>query len=173
VAFWRDAGEERWFASDPAFDEAIRSRFLPTYEMAAGGGFAAWELSAEGALALVLLLDQFPRNMFRGARNAYATDRDALSIAALAIERGHDMAVEPALRRLFYLPFMHSEAIADQERSVALNEAGGGSDAAKWARHHRAIVARFGRFPHRNAALGRESTNEERAFLAEEGSFRG
>ncbi|MBN9560094.1 MAG: DUF924 family protein [Alphaproteobacteria bacterium] len=173
VSFWREAGPERWFSKDEAFDEALRDRFLATYEAAARGDCAEWALSPEGTLALVLLLDQFPRNMFRGTQKAYATDPAALLTANRAIERGHDRAVEPALHRFFYLPFMHSEAIADHERSVALNDASGDVDGTRWARHHRDIIARFGRFPHRNAMLGRESTEAERAFLAEEGSFQG
>ena len=120
----------------------------------------------------MLLLDQFPRNMFRGARRAYATDPAALDVADRAIEKGYDGRIAPDLRRFFYLPFMHSEELTDQERSVALNETSGDADAAQWARHHRDLIARFGRFPHRNAVLGRESTVEERAFLAEEGAFK-
>ena len=173
VAFWRDAGRERWFTKDEAFDALCRERFLPTYEAAARGDLNDWELVPDGALAVVLLLDQFPRNMFRGTRRAYATDPAAVLAAERAIERGFDRTVEPALRRFFYLPFMHSEELADQERSVALNEALGDADSIKWARHHRDIIAKFGRFPHRNAILGRESTAEEQALLAEEGAFKG
>ncbi len=128
---------------------------------------------ADGALALCLLLDQFPRNMFRGTRRAYRTDPVAVDVADRAIERKHDRAVAPELRRFFYLPFSHSEDPADQERSVALAEALGDPETVKWARHHRDIVARFGRFPHRNAILGRSTTPEEAAFLAEEGAFKG
>ncbi|HEX8165722.1 MAG TPA: DUF924 family protein [Beijerinckiaceae bacterium] len=173
IAFWRDAGPDKWFSKDEAFDAACRERFLVTHEAAAAGDLNEWELSAEGALALCLLLDQFPRNMFRGTRRAWRTDPVAVDVADRAIERGHDKAVDPALRRFFYLPFMHAEDSSDQERSVALCEAMGDPDTAKWARHHRDIVARFGRFPHRNTVLGRESTPEEAAFLAEEGAFRG
>ena len=111
--------------------------------------------------------------MFRGTRRAYAADPAALDTAERAIEKGFDQKVEPDLRRFFYLPFMHSEALADQERSVLLNQASGDGDAATWAHHHRDLIARFGRFPHRNAVLGRESTAEERAFLTEEAAFKG
>ena len=173
IQFWREAGPERWFTRDDAFDETCRQRFLLTHEAAARGDLNEWELSAEGALALVLLLEQLPRNMFRGTRRAYRTDPAALMVADRAIERGYDRAVEPQFRRFFYLPFMHSEDLGDQDRSVALNEAGGDPDTIKWARHHRDIIARFGRFPHRNAILGRESTPEEKAFLAEEDAFSG
>ena len=171
--FWVAAGPERWFAKDEAFDEACRRRFLLTHEAAARGDLNEWELTPRGALALCLLLDQFPRNMFRGARRVYRTDAAAVMVADRAIERGHDKRVEPALRRFFHLPFMHSEELAEQERSVALNEALGEEDSIKWARHHRDIIARFGRFPHRNAILGRESTPEEKAFLAQEDAFKG
>ena len=173
LAFWREAGPDRWFAKDEAFDAVCRERFLLTHEAAARNDLNEWELTGDGALALCLLLDQFPRNMFRGTRRAYRTDAAAVMVADRAIERGHHKAVDPALRRFFYLPFMHSEELADQERSVALNEALGDEDSIKWARHHRDIVARFGRFPHRNSILGRESTPEEEAFLAEEAAFRG
>ena len=170
LAFWREAGPDRWFSKDEAFDLTCRERFLFTYEAAARGDLGEWELTPEGALALILLLDQFPRNMFRGTKAVYRTDPAALMAADRAVEKGFDRTVEPALRRFFYLPFMHSEELADQERSVALNEASGDEDAAAWACHHHDIIARFGRFPHRNAVLGRAGTAEERAFLAE-GNF--
>ncbi|NBJ11958.1 DUF924 family protein [Microvirga arsenatis] len=172
VSFWREAGPAKWFSKDEAFDQTCRDRFLSTYEAAARGDLNEWELTPEGALAVVLLLDQFPRNMFRGRRETYRTDPVALMAADRAIERGFDHKVEPQFRRFFYLPFMHSESLADQERSVALNEALGEEDSIKWARHHHSIIARFGRFPHRNAILGRETTPEEEAFL-KESDFRG
>ena len=173
VNFWRGAGPDRWFVRDEAFDEACRARFLATYEAAARGDLAEWELTAEGALAMVLVLDQFPRNMFRGTRRVYATDPLALLAAERAVERRFDEAVEPELRRFFYMPFMHAEDLSAQERSVSLNEALGDAESIRWARHHRDIVARFGRFPHRNALLGRESTAEEAAYLAEDKAFTG
>jgi uncharacterized protein (DUF924 family) len=166
LAFWREAGPDKWFASDTRFDEACRARFLTTYEAAARGDLAEWELSPHGALALLLLLDQLPRNMFRASRRAYATDPAALLAAERAIDRHFDKDVEPELRRFFYLPFTHAEDLAAQEHAVALAEASGEADAAQWARHHHEIIARFGRFPHRNAILGRESTAEELEFLA-------
>ncbi|WP_230531031.1 DUF924 family protein [Microvirga roseola] len=172
LSFWREAGPDKWFAKDNAFDQACRERFLPTYEAAARGDLNEWELTPEGALAVVLLLDQFPRNMFRGTREVYKTDPVALMAADRAIERGFDRQVEPDLRRFFYLPFIHSESLRHQERSVALNEALGEEDSIHWARHHHDVIARFGRFPHRNAILGRETTPEEEAFLAED-DFRG
>lgn len=168
VRFWRGAGPARWFQRDDAFDAEFSRRFVAAHEAAAAGLLQAWNDTADGALALVLLLDQFPRNVFRGTARMYATDALARTVAEAAIRRGFDEAVEPELRRFFYLPFMHSESLADQERSVALNESAG-ADSLRWARHHRDIVARFGRFPHRNAVLGRQSTPEEERFLAEGG----
>jgi uncharacterized protein (DUF924 family) len=172
VQFWREAGPDKWFSKDDSFDQSCRGRFLATYEAAARGDLDDWELTPEGALALVLLLDQFPRNMFRDDRKTYRTDPIAVLVADRAIEKGYDREVEPGLRRFFYLPFMHSENPRHQERSVALSEALGDEDSIKWARHHHDIVARFGRFPHRNRILGRETTPEEAAFL-EESDFRG
>ena len=171
VRFWREVGPERWFSRDDAADVLCRERFLETYEAAARGDLPEWELEPEGALALLILLDQMPRNMFRGTRRAWATDAPAVLMAERAIDKGFDRQVAPDMRRFFYLPFMHAEDLAAQERSVTLNADLGG-DSAEYARHHRDIVARFGRFPHRNAVLGRESTPEESAFL-EQDAFRG
>ena len=172
IGFWSEAGPDKWFAKDEAFDETCRRQFLGTYEAAARGDLAEWEIEPRGALALLILLDQFPRNMFRGTRRVYATDPTALLAADRAIEKGYDRQVSPELRRFFYLPFMHSEELPEQERSVTLNQDLGDPEIAQWARHHRDIVARFGRFPHRNAILGRDTTPEEAKFL-EESDFRG
>jgi len=165
VTFWREAGAERWFKKDPAFDETIRQRFLGLHEAAATGGLKSWEDSAEGTLALLLLLDQFPRNMFRGEARAFGTDALARAIAAGGLIKGFDGQAD-ALRGFFYLPFMHSEDPADQERAIALYRAAGDDAGATWAKRHADIIRRFGRFPHRNAALGRQTTPEEQAFLA-------
>ena len=171
LTFWREAGPDRWFNKDDAFDASIRERFLPTYEAAARGELAGWEASAEGALALVIVLDQFPRNMFRGSARTYAADATARTVANRALKRGYDLDVPGNERGFFFLPFMHSEDLADQERCVALYREAGDEN-LKYAIEHADIVRRFGRFPHRNAALGRETTAEEAAFLAA-GGFRG
>jgi uncharacterized protein (DUF924 family) len=171
VAFWRAAGPQKWFKKDAAFDAAIRERFFSTYEAAAAGKLA-WEATPEDALALLLLLDQFPRNMFRGQARAFATDPLARAVAGRAIARGFDRQFPPAERIFCYLPFEHSEDIADQERSVALVRACGDADLVKWAELHADIIRRFGRFPHRNAVLGRRTTAEEQAFL-DGGGFAG
>lgn len=169
VSFWREAGRDKWFAQDESLDQAIRSRFLPIYEAAANGELAAWAESPEGALALVLLLDQFPRNMFRGNARAFATDALARAAADRALARGFDQATDLAMRPFFYLPFMHSEALIDQDRSVRLYEALGDAEQLRYAIEHRDVVGRFGRFPRRNQALGRHTTPAEQAFLQADG----
>jgi uncharacterized protein (DUF924 family) len=175
VAFWREAGAERWFARSDEFDDAIRSRFEAAHHAAARGELDAWAALPHGALAL-LLLDQFPRNLYRGSAHSYATDGKARAIAHAAVAAGHDVAVEPALQVFFYMPFEHSEALDDQRRAVALIgalcERLGDPAPMHWAVLHHDIVQRFGRFPHRNAALGRTTTEEERAFL-DGGGFSG
>ena len=171
IAFWRAAGPQKWFGKDAAFDREIAARFLGIHETAAARGLADWEGTAAGALALLLLLDQFPRNMFRGSARAFATDPLARAVAERAIAHGFDTAAPGPERIFFYLPFMHSENPADQERSLALTrQADGGND--KYARIHADIIARFGRFPHRNAVLGRTTTPQEQAFL-DAGGFAG
>jgi uncharacterized protein (DUF924 family) len=174
--FWRAAGPRRWFEKSDAFDAAIRLRFEPTHHAAARGEYDRWIERADGALALVILLDQFPRNLFRGSAHSYATDPLARRIASEALARGHDKRLESALRPFIYLPFEHSEDLADQDRSVALCETmkaeTGDEGFLKWAIGHREVIVRFGRFPHRNRALGRATTAEEQAFL-DEGGFAG
>jgi uncharacterized protein (DUF924 family) len=172
VSFWRDAGPDRWFEKNDAFDADVRTRFLATHEAAAAGQFKDWENSPEGALALLILLDQFPRNMFRGGARTFATDPLAREIAARAIDRKFDQAADPNLRGFFYLPFMHSEELADQERCVALYRAAADEYGLKFALEHENIIRRFGRFPHRNPVLGRTMTAEEQAFL-DGGGFKG
>lgn len=171
--FWKDAGPEKWFVANPAFDEEVRARFSDTYNAAVTGELDHWERSAYGALALVIVLDQFPRNMFRGTPKAFATDEKAKAIAVRAIEQGRDKAVDPEVHTFFYMPFMHSEALGDQERCVALMNESGKQENIKYADIHRDAIARFGRFPHRNEILGRTSTPEEIAYLQSEGGFKG
>lgn len=172
LAFWREAGPELWFKHDEGFDASIRARFAAAYEDAAAGLLSTWENSAEGALALVIVLDQFPRNMFRGSARSYATDTRARAAAERAIARGFDEKTAMPERVFFYLPFEHSEDLADQERAVALIAATGDADLLKWTQLHADIIRRFGRFPHRNALLGRASTPEEQTFL-DDGGFAG
>lgn len=169
LAFWREAGPKKWFAKDDGFDADIRVRFLPTYEAAAAGKLANWEATAEGALALTIVLDQFPRNMFRRDARAFAADAAARAVADRAIAKGFDRSVPDAERTFFYLPFEHSEDLADQERCVALFRATGNADLLRWAELHADIIRRFGRFPHRNVALGRKTTPEEQAYLDNDG----
>ena len=172
LAFWREAGEDRWYEKDTAFDDAIRRRFLETYEAAAAKQLMDWEANREGALALVIVLDQFPRNMFRGSARAFAADPIARRVADRALARGFDLATPVQERGFFYLPFEHSETMADQERCCALFRATDDAELLKWAEMHADIIRRFGRFPHRNALLGRATTAEEQAFL-DEGGFAG
>ncbi|MEJ1169140.1 DUF924 family protein [Variovorax sp. CCNWLW235] len=171
VDFWRSAGPDRWFAKNDAFDAEFGGRFLAAHEAAALGELDHWSTEPEGALALMVLLDQFPRNTWRGNARMLATDAKALAVARKAIEAGLDLKVDEALRRFFYLPFMHSESLADQERSVELNAALD-ANTQRFAVLHRDIIARFGRFPHRNKLLGRTTSAEEQRFL-DEGGFAG
>jgi uncharacterized protein (DUF924 family) len=168
VAFWEGAGPTLWFAKDDAFDRRFRERFLALHEAAARGELDAWSATPTGALALVILLDQFPRNAFRGTPRMYATDAAARRLADAAVAAGHDVLVELELQRFFYLPFGHSEDLADQERAVELCRRLGGRDLSQ-AEHHRDIVRRFGRFPHRNPILGRSMTKGEQEYLANGG----
>ena len=171
LAFWRDAGMGKWFRGGEAFDAECRTRWLDAHLAAARREFDDWLDDAEGALALVLLLDQIPRNVFRKSGHAFATDPLALHYAGRAIDAGFDAQVDPSLRFFFYLPFEHSEAIADQDRAVELFTALGNTDLLGYANAHRDVIVRFGRFPHRNRALGRDSTPEEQAWLEAGGGF--
>ncbi len=172
IGFWRAAGPRRWFGKDADFDREIAARFLPAHEAAAAGKLADWAAAPDGALALLLLLDQFPRNMFRGSARAFATDPLARALADRAIAQGFDEAAASGERMFFHLPFEHSENLADQERSLALSRRAGGGTADRYAEIHADIIRRFGRFPHRNAMLGRVTTPEEQAFL-DAGGFAG
>ncbi|MGE3148662.1 MAG: DUF924 family protein [Pseudorhodoplanes sp.] len=172
LTFWLEAGYEKWFGKNEAFDIAIRTRFLATYEAAAGGRLGDWEKTADGALALTIALDQFPRNMFRSDPRSYATDALARAVAKRAVAQGFDRKVVPDLRSFFYLPLMHSEDLADQEQCLSLYRELGDAVSSRYAEEHADIIRRFGRFPHRNAVLGRATTPEEQAFL-DGGGFKG
>jgi uncharacterized protein (DUF924 family) len=161
---------EAWFKKDPEFDRQIRDRFEALYEEAATGGLDGWKEEARSCLALVILLDQFPRNMFRGDPRSYATDRKAQVTAEYAVERALDRELPPFQRAFLYMPFMHSEDLEHQRRSVELFralEGSGESGSAGYAVRHMEIIERFGRFPHRNEVLGRQTTPEEAEFLTQ------
>ena len=162
-----------WFQSTPEFDAGLRERFLSTWRAAARGQLDDWRITPEGSLALVIVLDQFPLNMFRGQAESFSTEALSREVATEAIDRGWDRELDDAGKSFLYLPLMHSESLADQDRSVHLYRDAGLGDSLRWAEHHRAIIRRFGRFPHRNAALGRESTPEEREWLASKEAFQG
>lgn len=171
VQFWIDAGPSRWFKKDTAFDDEFRARFATEHAVAANGELDGWMNDAEGALALLILLDQYPRNSFRGTARMFATDGKALAVAKSAVECGFDTVVDPALRSFFYLPFEHSEELENQDRALQLF-APLGDEAQRYAIIHRDIILRFGRFPHRNPLLGRATTREEQQFL-DAGGFAG
>ncbi|WP_372016680.1 DUF924 family protein [Pseudoxanthomonas sp. 10H] len=171
VRFWREAGMQAWFNGGEAFDRQCEARFLDAHLLAARRGLEDWLDTADGALALLVLLDQIPRNVFRGSGHAFATDGLARHYADRALAAGLDAGFEPALRGFFYLPFEHSEDLADQERAVALFAALGHELYSRYAVAHRDVIARFGRFPHRNLALGRPSTPDEQAWLDAGGGF--
>ena len=161
-----------WFAKEEAFDALFHDRFRDAHFAAARRELDHWAEMPEGALALLILLDQFPRNCFRDTGHAFATDPLGRMFAVQALDAGFDRAVENDLRRFFYLPLQHAEDRALQDRQLALFQAMERPADDRWAEHHHAIVERFGRFPHRNRALGRETTAEEKAFLEADG-FRG
>jgi uncharacterized protein (DUF924 family) len=185
LTFWFDDpdvadseyGKQRkvWFVKNPAFDQEIIDRFLSTYEQAIAGHLDDWQKTPSGCLALLIVLDQFSRNMFRGTPRAFAADAKALAVAKDAIAKGFDRQVEPFKRIFFYLPLEHSENLGDQHHSVLLYQQLGDAhgdlaNVLEYAIRHREVIERFGRFPHRNAILGRESTLEEIEFLKQPGS---
>ena len=172
LTFWREVGRERWYRQDATFDADLRGRFFGLWQKATAGELSSWEASDDGALALVIVLDQFPRNIFRGDIRTYSSDAQAREVAGRAIARGADGRIEPALLEFLYMPFMHSEHLADQQRCVELFRKTGNTDNLKYAEDHAAIISRFGRFPHRNRLLGRATTPEEQAFL-DGGGFSG
>ena len=174
LAFWfSERVRPLWFNSTAAFDDELRTRFEPAYLAAKAGELDAWRDNPEGSLALCILFDQFPLNMYRGKPDGFATEAAAREVARLAIEAGHDRQVDDQRRAFYYLPFMHSEDLVDQDYSVSLFESAGMKENLRYAHHHRDIVKRFGRFPHRNAILGRVNTADEAAYLASPEAFHG
>lgn len=158
------ARRDEWFKSTPEFDAKINARFSETYENAAAGGHDDWATTAPGSLALIILLDQFPRNIFRGTARAFAADEKALRIAKDAIANGLDEGLPPNALMFLYMPYQHSEQLADQDRAIELF-AKIDPESAQFAADHRDVIAKFGRFPHRNTVLGRDSTVEEEEYL--------
>ncbi|MFA3917878.1 DUF924 family protein [Ruegeria hyattellae] len=173
LSFWLDEiGEDGWYRQDEALDQQIREKFLSAWEVACEGRFALWLTYPSGALAYIILMDQFPRNMFRGEGRAFASDRAALAAAKCAVDKGWDMRIDEPARQFFYLPMMHSESLCDQERCVRLlcqrmPETGAAN--MLHAQAHRQIIRQFGRFPYRNEALSRETTPQEMAFVSNGG----
>ena len=166
VQFWfSEEVRPKWFNSTEAFDDELRDRYSGVWGLARAGRYDHWELEPLGALALVIVLDQFPLNMFRENARQYSTEARAREVATRAIEQGFDAQLTDAQKAFLYLPFMHSESLPDQDRAVELYDQAGLEDNLRYAHHHRDVVRRFGRFPHRNAALGRESSDEELEYL--------
>ncbi|MEX5511442.1 DUF924 family protein [Pseudomonas paralactis] len=171
IEFWTQAGPKRWFAKNEGFDTAFRDTFHTTHMQAARRELDGWLATADGALALLILLDQYPRNAFRGTAHMFATDPLARFYAQQMVEAGLDQQIDPQLRAFCYLPFEHSEDPQDQQRSLVLNQQLD-ANTYHWAKEHADIIQRFGRFPHRNAVLGRATTAAEQVFL-DEGGFAG
>ena len=172
--FWfSDEVRSRWFDSTPEFDRRLRDAYQDLWRRAQRGDLDHWRQSADGCLALAILLDQFPLNMFRNQAAGYATEAQAREVARAALERGFDRELPVERRAFLYMPFMHSEDPDDQALSVELFAQPGLENSHRFARHHRDIVERFGRFPHRNAALGRDSTPAEIEYLDSKQAFKG
>ena len=174
LSFWLDeVSPKEWYNPSDGLDQKILDKFGAAWRQAQAGGMSLWLTYASGALAYIILNDQFPRNMFRGSGQAFASDRIALAAAKAAIEKGWDMRIDPPARQFFYLPLMHSEAQMDQARCVRLmfERLPDDSDNLRHAKAHREIIRRFGRFPTRNAALGRATTAAERGFMEDEGGY--
>jgi uncharacterized protein (DUF924 family) len=163
--FWFALSDAQYFKKDPALDMEITERFQCHHEAAKRGAYDHWQETPIGMAALIVLLDQFARNIYRESPDAFAADAKALSVAKRAVARGADMELPAAFRRWVYLPFEHSERMEDQERCVELCERSGLDEVGKWARIHAVVIKKFGRFPHRNAVLGRETSPEEQLFL--------
>jgi len=174
IDFWfAESSRDYWFRSTPEMDSQLRDRFIDTWLAAAEDKLSRWEESPEGTLALAVVLDQFPLNMFRGLPLTYSTEAHARKIARAAIDKGFDRVLSDEQKCFIYMPFMHSEDMIDQNRSIELFDQPGLEQSFRFANHHRDIVQRFGRFPHRNEILGRQSTQEEIAYLASPEGFHG
>ena len=172
--FWfAEEMRTKWFASTPQLDATIRDQYEPVWEAAMQGELEGWLDSPQGCLALAIILDQFPLNMFRGTPKSFASETKSREVARHAIHEGYDKQIDTARLAFLYMPFMHSENLADQDLSVQLFEAAGLENNLRFAQHHREIVRRFGRFPHRNAILGRGSTAEELVYLDSKEGFKG
>ena len=171
--WYAPAMRPRWFNSTPQLDEEIRERFEGLWQRAASGQLDGWIEHPECALALIIVLDQLPLHMYRGTAKAFATEAKGIATAKLAIERGHDRQIDIDRRQFMYLPLMHSESLADQDLCVSLFQHAGMRENLRYAEHHRDIVRRFGRFPHRNALLSRPSRPDEIDYLAGPGAFLG
>ena len=165
ISFWTEAGPDLWFTENRDFDARLRWSFFGAQQAAARGDLDDWRTTPQGALALILLLDQFPRNIFRGLARAFASDAKALAVAHRAIEAGFDAQFEPPLRRFFYLPMMHAEDLAEQDFCIEKCRACGDEEGVKFGLIHRETIMKFGRFPYRNAVLGRANTQEEMDLL--------
>lgn len=174
IDFWfSDRVRKLWFNATPEFDQELRERFLSTWEQASRGELDDWKQSAEGCLALVIVLDQFPLNMFRGEARSFATEALSREVARDAIDQEFDRMLEVEQRAFLYMPFMHSEDLADQQLASTLFDQDGLESNYRFARHHRGIIEKFGRFPHRNAILGRPSSVEEIEYLNSREAFTG
>ncbi len=174
IEFWFSARvQPLWFQSTSAFDAELTQRFLPIWQAACRGELAEWEMTAEGALALVICMDQLPLNMFRGRSESFSSEAAARAVAGRAIAHGFDQRLDAAQKAFLYMPYMHSETLADQKCGLALFRAAGLDENLKFAEHHCDIVRRFGRFPHRNAILGRENTAQESVYLASDEAYHG
>lgn len=174
LEFWyKPPMSEHWFSATPEIDATIRSRYSVLWLQAAQGDLEHWKETAEGCLALCIALDQFPLNMFRGDAKSFSTEQQAVAVARYAVANGLDQQLPVERRAFLYMPLMHSENLADQDESVRLFEAAGLDGNARFARHHRELIRRFGRFPHRNAILERESTPEEIEYLNSKEAFTG
>lgn len=174
IKFWfSPRAKPLWFNSTPEFDQELKRTYLDLYQQAESGALDNWRSTATGCVALCILLDQFPLNMFRDQARAFSTEAHSRDVAAFAIEKGFDSQIPDEQKMFLYLPYMHSETLSDQDISVALFTRAGMTENLRYATHHRDIITRFGRFPHRNRALGRECTDEERHYLGSPEAFHG